>query len=432
VYVPQLAASVFDHILWWIGNATEAFILARSINQSFYGKYPAFYFYLTTVLFVELLRFTTYTFEPRFFQAFYWYTEYVAAVAGYAVILEIYKHALKSSPGVARISRTFLLIVFGAVLLKIIASALRGHAAWSPAATSAELERNLRVVQALLLFGIIALVACYKIPTGRNLKGITFGYGFYVCASALSLAFGSLPGYTFRPGWRYVQPIAYLAALFIWGCTLLSYQPGPESETESRIERDYRFLADETKRVLSTARAALGLWVRQGFAPRARRAELLMPRQHQSGVGGFAPHRDLGERIFSPQDWDFVSRETPLEIQRMFQRERKVLAISWLRHTRMRVSQVMRAHVVVARQSEGLQLGAEVRLALNFVLFLILCDFLIGLIWLRGPVRTRRIVQQTFQWSTRLRGAFERLMAIVDPVNRGALERSFNRGTAQN
>src|SRR5260370_39666437 len=90
--------------------------------------------------------------------------------------------------------------------------------------------------------------------------------------------------------------------------------------------------------------ALLGLWVRQSFVTRAGRTELLMPRHHRSGVGSAAPHRDLGERIFGPEDWDFVSRDTPSEIQRMFQRERTVLALAWLRRTRWQVSQVIRAH----------------------------------------------------------------------------------------
>src|SRR5713226_5526531 len=136
--------------------------------------------------------------------------------------------------------------------------------------------------------------------------------------------------------------------------------------------------------------AVLAWWVWGAIAHRGA-AEVLSPRQHRSSVRSIGLQRDLGERIFGPQDWDFVSRETPSEIQRMFQRERTVLAISWLRRTRMRVSQVMRAHVAVARQSEDLQLATEIRLALSYVLFLVLCDFLIGLIWLRVLVRRRRI-----------------------------------------
>ena len=253
-----MAASVFTQILWWIGNATEAFILARSVKGKLYRKYPAFYFYLSTVLFVELLRFATYTLQPSLHRVLYWYTEYVAATVGYLVILEIYRDALKSSPGAARIARTFLLFVLAAVILKVMMNALSGPA-WSPAATSAELERNLRTVQLLLLFGIVGLLAYYRIPTSRNLKGITFGYSFYVFACVMSLAFGSLPDYALRPAWRLVQPIAFLAALFIWGGTLWSYQPSPEPETKSEIERDYKFLSEQTNRILSRARSYLKL-----------------------------------------------------------------------------------------------------------------------------------------------------------------------------
>src|SRR5260370_42133899 len=143
--------------------------------------------------------------------------------------------------------------------------------------------------------------------------------------------------------------------------------------------------------------ALLGLWVRQSFVTRAGRAELLMPRQHRSGVGSAAPHRDLGERIFGPQDWDFVSRETTSEIQRIFQRERTILAIAWLRRTRLQVSQVMRAHVAAVQQSEDLRLATELRLALSYFLFLFLCNSLIGWVWLHGPVRTLYIFRQTLQ-----------------------------------
>jgi hypothetical protein len=49
--------------------------------------------------------------------------------------------------------------------------------------------------------------------------------------------------------------------------------------------------------------------------------------------------------------------------------------------------------------------------------FLILCDVLIGCIWLRGPIRTRKTVGQTLRTLAWLRGAFEELMARVDPAN---------------
>src|SRR5258707_9707994 len=156
------------------------------------------------------------------------------------------------------------------------------------------------------------------------------------------------------------------------------------------------------------------------------------PPQHRSSVRSIGLQRDLGERIFGPEDWDFVLRETPLEIQRMFQRERSVLAIAWLRRTRLQVSQVMRAHVEAVQQSEDLRLATEIRLALSYFMFLFLCNSLIGWVWFRGPVRTRKIVRQTLQWAVQLRGVFEQLMASVDPASCGVAGTNFNRGTVRN
>jgi len=177
--------------------------------------------------------------------------------------------------------------------------------------------------------------------------------------------------------------------------------------------------------------AVLAWWVWDAIVHRGA-AEVLAPRQHRPGMRSVGSQRDLGERIFGPQDWEFVSRETPPETQRMFQRERTVLAIAWLRRTRLQVSQVMRAHVVGVQQSDDLQLATELRLALSYFLFLILCNSLIGWVWLYGPVRTRKIVGQTLQWAAQLRRAFEQLMARVDPASCRVVGTNFNHGTVRN
>jgi len=176
---------------------------------------------------------------------------------------------------------------------------------------------------------------------------------------------------------------------------------------------------------------ALGLWARQSLTTRKGSVALSMPCERSSGAGSATPRRDLGERIFDLHDWDFVRCETTSEIQRLFQQERAVLAISWLRRTRRRVSFVMRTHATGVRRSKNLQPAMELKLLLSYLSLVMLCDILIGLIWLRGPVLTRRIVGQTFHWTARLRVAFEQLIAIVDPANHKALETGFNRGTAQ-
>jgi hypothetical protein len=158
------------------------------------------------------------------------------------------------------------------------------------------------------------------------------------------------------------------------------------------------------------------LWARQIFLTRRSKIEVIVPRKHQAAGGSTASPGDLGERIFGLEDWDFVSRNMSSEIHKMFLRERATLAISWLRRTRTRISLVMRTHAAAVGQIEDLHLATELKLALNYFVFLILCDLLIAWIWLHGPVRTRKMVDQTLRTVTWLRGVFEQLMARTDPA----------------
>ena len=159
------------------------------------------------------------------------------------------------------------------------------------------------------------------------------------------------------------------------------------------------------------------LWARQIFLTPKSRMEVVGAQERQPARRSTTSHEDLGERIFGLQDWDFVSRNVPSGIQKMFLHERTVLGISWLRRTRRRVSFVMRAHLAAVQQIGDLQLVTEMRLALSYLLFLILCDSLIGWIWLRGPVRTRKMVRRTLRTMAWLRGTFEQLMVRVDSAN---------------
>ncbi len=159
------------------------------------------------------------------------------------------------------------------------------------------------------------------------------------------------------------------------------------------------------------------LWARQIFLTHKSRIEVQVPRKREAAGGSTVSHGDLGERIFGLEDWDFVSRTAPSEIQKMFLHERGVLAISWLRRTRTRISLVMRAHLAAAGQTEDLHPATELKLALSYLMFLLLCDVLIGCIWLHGPMRTRKIVGRTLRTVAWLQGAFELLMARVDPAN---------------
>lgn len=160
----------------------------------------------------------------------------------------------------------------------------------------------------------------------------------------------------------------------------------------------------------------LTIWVRQTFRTRKGTVEVLESRRGHSKNGT----HNFGTRIFAVEDWQFVSKG-PSEIQQLFRRERSALAGSWVRRTRKLISQVMRAHLIAVRNSEELQVTTEIRLALSYLFYVVLCDLLIVLIWLRGPVSTRISVRATLRCLARIGAAFEKLMTAVDASNGTAL-----------
>jgi len=242
--------------LLWAASALEGLLLIRAIKGGFFKRYPVFYVYLSYVLLQSLLGFCVYILKPGFYPKFYWYSQFVSVALGYGVIWEIFRQALAHYPGVARMARNVLSAVFLVVVSKTFVNTLSGPA-WSPAKTTAELERNLRTVQAILLMIIVGLMIYYVIPTGRNLKGMVLGYGFFIGASVINLTLLSHLGGQFRLWWRYLPAITYSVTLIIWCFTLWSFQANPQPESEVGIERDYELLAARTTKLLMQARVHL-------------------------------------------------------------------------------------------------------------------------------------------------------------------------------
>jgi hypothetical protein len=175
---------------------------------------------------------------------------------GYGVIWEIFRQALAPYPGVSRMARSALSAVFIAVVSKTFANTVSGPS-WSLAKTTAEFERNLRTVHAILLAIIVGLIAYYAIPTGRNVKGMILGYGLFIGTSVIRLTLHSYLGDEFQVWWRYLAAMTYLVALLIWCSTLWSYQASPQPKAEVGIERDYQLLAARTTKLLIQVRAHL-------------------------------------------------------------------------------------------------------------------------------------------------------------------------------
>lgn len=247
---------MFTLAVWVAGLVLEGLLLVRAILGDFLRKYPLFYLYLGWVLALSSVRLIIYLAEPAFYRPFYWYTQPLSVLVGCALVWEIYRQALGRYPGAARMARNVLFFFVLLVLSKILVNMWNGSVQWQ-AGTTAELERNMRTVQGILLIALILVLAHYAIPLGRNLKGMILGYGFFISTSVINLTFRVFLGDSFQKWWQYLQPIFYLAVLGVWCWALWFYQAAPLPATEPKIEGDYQLLATSTRKGLLFIRAYL-------------------------------------------------------------------------------------------------------------------------------------------------------------------------------
>jgi hypothetical protein len=122
------------------------------------------------------------------------------------------------------------------------------------------------------------------------------------------------------------------------------------------------------------------------------------------------PPVDLIERALDPRDLAFVRKESSAETVRLFEQERRALAISWLRHTRRQVGRLMSYHAGAVRQNINLRPALEIKLGLHYVRFLVVYQLILGLSYIRGPFQIRPVMGYVIGVTAQLRGVSDKLL----------------------
>jgi hypothetical protein len=248
---------LLGQLIWWFGIALECTLLMRGWLGRWAPRYRVFYFYILFVLSQELLRFLAYQRSTTSYFHTYWITEFLGVLAGCGIVFETYKAGLSAYPGVARMARNLLIVIFVLTFTKAFVDS-SSDPRWWLAASTMELERDARVVQAVAIAALIGLFTIYAVPFGRNLRGIVFGYGIYVAISIATLRFAAFRGSQFSSFWQYLVPASFLFTLVFWVAHLWSFQPQPAPAATARLEHDYQKVAAATRRRLQEARGYLG------------------------------------------------------------------------------------------------------------------------------------------------------------------------------
>jgi hypothetical protein len=127
---------------------------------------------------------------------------------------------------------------------------------------------------------------------------------------------------------------------------------------------------------------------------------------------------ELGARVFSSQDLDFVARHCSSEFHRRFREERSALALEWLAQIRSEIDRSMRAHVKTARLNANLKTSDELKLALEYFLFQLSNRILYCAVWVYGPLAAANLVR----YSTRLAAELKSLLEIFPIAHSVAAE----------
>lgn len=120
-------------------------------------------------------------------------------------------------------------------------------------------------------------------------------------------------------------------------------------------------------------------------------------------------------RLFSEEDWKFAHGQAA-ETGSLFDRQRKTVALSWLKQTQEHVARLMDFHLRTARQRPDLKPSAEIKITLEYVQFQLLCKLLSGMIRMAGPMRVRSVAGHAVNIAAHLGTISEKVLADLDPA----------------
>jgi hypothetical protein len=245
---------MLDYFLWFLTILLELVLLGRCLRGDYFKRYPIFYSYISFVFLQSIVRFTVYHLKPDWYWSVYWFTEFVAIIAGCSVVFEFCRLGLKGYPGVAKMARAGLLGAFLFTFSKVLLTAGEGADGWTPALTFL-LERDIRFVQIAATAILTAIVLVYRIPMSRNLKGIILGYGFYLGTVVTNLTFLGALGERIQSAASRIQASSYLVTLLIWVVALWSHELVANQAMGE--PRSYSAICEETREQLARSKSTV-------------------------------------------------------------------------------------------------------------------------------------------------------------------------------
>ena len=220
MYNPTMRLAVSMILIGWAGILALIIVLSRAVFGRFLSKYPLFYTYIGYVALSSVVALVYSAYEPELYSQYYWTSQFVSLLLGLALMVELYRLVFGPYSGVRRVANLLLVVLLILAATYAVADGIPLHAAGV-----IRLERDLRAVQAVLLLVVLLLSSYYRLPVGKNVRGIATGYGFFIGTSVFNLALSSYFGAAFQRAWQLLQPLEYCVTAAIWCVLLWHFDP---------------------------------------------------------------------------------------------------------------------------------------------------------------------------------------------------------------
>jgi hypothetical protein len=124
-------------------------------------------------------------------------------------------------------------------------------------------------------------------------------------------------------------------------------------------------------------------------------------------------------RIIAQEDMLYVASLQMPHIRRFFLRERRRLALDWLRASRKEALRLLRSHKEAVRHSDDTRAAREIQIVAGFASFVVVYSAMAGTVRLFGPFRVPALLRSVEYLSDSLE-SLTRTMGGVVPLDRKA------------
>jgi hypothetical protein len=227
--------------LWWGGAILLLLLIFRMAGIGLLARYPFFTAYIAAVLAESVVLFAIQPPTSKRYWVAYWISEFVTAALSFGIAWDGYNEALAQYPGVRRMARSLLSLLFAVLGAKAVVASWGNPLHNLPSAIG-EFERDLRLLLALSLLALVGLVVQYAIPLSRNVLFLLIGFGFYLGVRVATLNFLFEPQTASARWLSLTLQSAWNITALIWIIGMWSYVPvrAPDSPLEVNYDRASR------------------------------------------------------------------------------------------------------------------------------------------------------------------------------------------------